>query len=112
MYGRERVSGEPWRIEIHQHGPCGRIDYLEESHTLSVYWEFGGRDVVAIITSSARNDGEWDGKYPWAAGRQQEVMNRIGSETVRQKAPTCVIDFDARSPWCIRVREPRFPSGR
>jgi hypothetical protein len=101
-----------WSVEIHQRGRNGTIDYREENNVLSVDWEFGGREVVAIISTSATTTGEWDRMYPWAAGRQHEIMKRIGSETVRQKAPTCFVDFDPRSPWCVYVRELGPSAGR
>jgi hypothetical protein len=94
----------PWSVQIHEHGRSGRIDYCEGDRVASVEWEFGGGDVVAIIMSSSPE--EWDRRYPWAAGRQSEILRRIGGEVVAQKARTCVVDFDARETRWLCIREP------
>ncbi len=93
----------PWSIVIHEHGRCGRIDYCEGDRLASVDWEFGGSDVVAIIMTTSSD--EWDELYPWAAGRQTEILRRIGAEVVAQKAPGCVVDFDPREPRWLYLRE-------
>lgn len=94
----------PWIMVIHEHGRCGRIDYHEGDRIASVDWEFGGHDVVAIITSTSSD--EWDRRYPWAAGRQTEILRRIGAEVVARKARGCVVDFDRKAPGS--PNEPRW----
>jgi hypothetical protein len=69
-----------------------------------VEWEFGARDVVAIISSPSPK--EWDRRYPWAAGRQNEILLRIGAEVVAQKAPSCIVDFDPREPRFLHICVP------
>ena len=94
----------PWSVVIHEHGRCGRIDYREGDRLASVDWEFGGGDVVAVIMTTSSD--EWDERYPWAAGRQTEILHRIGAEVVAQKARGCVVDLDPRPPRY--PREPRW----
>jgi hypothetical protein len=100
----------PWSVVIHQDGRSGRIDYREGDRLASVDWEFGGDDVVVIIMTTSSD--EWDQLYPWAAGRQTEILRRIGPEVVAQKARGCVVDLDPRAPrypgeprWLL-IREP------
>jgi hypothetical protein len=83
-------------VVIREHGRCGRIDYCEGDQLASVDWEFGGGDVVAIITTTSSD--EWDKLYPWAAGRQTEILRRIGTEVVAQKARGGVVDLEPTGP--------------
>jgi len=100
-----RTVSIPWSVVIHVDGRCGRVDYREGDRLASVGWEFGGGDAVAIISSES--SGKWDRLYPWAAGRQTEILRRIGAEVVAQKAPSCVVDFDPRDPRWLYIREPK-----
>jgi hypothetical protein len=100
----------PFSVVIHEHGRCGRIDYCEGDQLASVDWELGGGDVVAIIMTTSPD--KWDKLYPWAAGRQIEILRRIGAEVVAQKAQGCVVDLDLTAPrypeeprW-LYIREP------
>jgi len=91
-----------WHVEIVTKGPYGHVIYHENSHRASFYWEFGGRDVVAII--HVGRPAEWSEKYPWAAGRREVVLQRLAGDVIRQKAPTCVASID--DAWgSIRLRE-------
>ncbi|WP_158218507.1 hypothetical protein [Synechococcus sp. 1G10] len=44
-----------------------------------------------------REHSEWSARHPWAAGRRQEILERIAEEVVRQKAPTCSALIEERS---------------
>ncbi len=88
-------------------GRCGSIEYREGENVAVVVGEFGGRDVVVIVMSPSAH--EWDERYPWATGRQGEVLERIGSWIVECKAPGCHIDFDPRSPEFLYIREGSKP---
>ncbi len=99
------VAESMWQVDIHEHGRSGIIDYREGANSASVEWEFGGGDVVAIVMSVSA--AKWDRMFPWAAGRQREILERIGAELVAQKAPGCVVDFDAKSPEVFYVQQAR-----
>ena len=75
-------------------GRDGYIGYYEGSSAASFYWEFGGNDVVVIIYIGKPSD--WSKQYPWAADRQQEIVERVGQEVIRQSAPNCKADIDVR----------------
>lgn len=81
-----------WRVEIVQSGRSGSVNYQEPSGSISFYWEFGGGDAVAII--SVGNSAAWSSRYPWAAERRREILERVAHEVVRQKAPTSRADID------------------
>ena len=84
-----------WAVEIVTNGRSGHILYHESSNTASFFWEFGGGDVVAIVHGGPALG--WNDKYPWAADRRREVLERVMEEVIRQKAPTCKADIDERS---------------
>jgi hypothetical protein len=91
----ERGDSRAWPLWTHR--------LCEGDRLASVDWEFGGGDVVAIIMSTPTD--EWDRLYPWAAGRQAEILRCIGAEVVAQRARGCVIDFDPREPRWLYVRQ-------
>jgi len=101
------VWSAPWHVTIHTHGRSGVIEYREGEHTLDVSWEFGG-SVVAILDARVR---DWDAKFPWAAGRSVEILERIGAEVVRQKAPSCVAEIDPANPDLLYIRDPADAPG-
>jgi hypothetical protein len=97
------VRERQWDVELQDRGQCGSIAYREGDNVAVLGWEFGGRDVVVIVTSPSSH--VWDDRYPWAAGRQGEVLERVGSWILDCKAPGCRVDFDPRSPEFLYVRE-------
>jgi hypothetical protein len=40
---------------------------------------------------------EWNEKYPWAADRRDEVLERVIKEVIRQKARPCKASVDEKS---------------
>jgi hypothetical protein len=94
-------NSAPWHVEVETHGRCGLVIYHEGKHHVRFDWEFCGGDTVAIIWGA--DAGAWDRRYPWAAARQPEVLGRVASEVVRQKAPTCRAEMDVTSGY-IYVR--------
>lgn len=72
-------------VHIITRGRDGEILYIEKGNTCKFYWEFLGGD--AIVGVSFPKKDQWDATYPWAAGRQDEIMKRVAKEVVRQKAP-------------------------
>jgi len=74
-------------------GRGGYISYYEGPRAVSFYWEFGGGGDVAVIVHVGRTSG-WCNQYPWAAGRQREILVRVAQEVIRQRAPECMSDID------------------
>ena len=93
-----------WSVEIVTNGPYGQILYHEGSDGTSFFWQFGGGDIVAIVHIDPAQG--WNEKYPWAAGRRREVLERMIEEVIRKKAPTCTADVDETSGViCLRERK-------
>jgi hypothetical protein len=86
---------DSWMVEIVTKGPCGTALYSEGSYVASFDWEFGGGDVIAIIYIGPPL--EWNLKYPWAADRRNRILERVISEVIRQKAPTCAASIKDES---------------
>ena len=76
-----------WTVQIVTKGPYGSVIYQEGSHSASFPWEFGGGNIIAIIHLTPSS--EWSEKYPWAAGRRDEIVERMVNDVIRQKAPDC-----------------------
>ena len=82
-----------FQVEISQEGRGGGIVYREPGGEYSTWWEFGaGAGVLAFI--AVTDPQRWDRQIPWASGRRDEILLRIASEIIRQKAPgyDCKID--------------------
>jgi hypothetical protein len=79
-------------VTITDHGREGRITYSDGLRSITGYQEFGGADVVAII--SMGDSREWASKHAWAVERRAEILRFIADEVVRQRAPSCSADID------------------
>ena len=77
-----------WDVHIVTNGPHGSVIYREGPHSASFFWEFGGGEIIAIIHLTPSS--EWNKQYPWAAGRRDEVLERMVSDVIRQKCRDCV----------------------
>jgi hypothetical protein len=86
-----------WQVDIVTKGRDGNVIYHEGSDSASFYWEFGGGDVVAIIHLGPASD--WSKRFPWAAERRADVLNRMVNDVIRQKAHDCTaeMEYDGRS---------------
>lgn len=80
------------RVTIAQQGREGRVFYQEGPHSLSGYQEFGGGDVVVILSMGTAD--EWRQHHPWAAERHAAILRFVADECIRQKAPTCVAEIN------------------
>jgi hypothetical protein len=106
-------------VEMIAHGPSGIARYREGTNEHDFDWEFGGRDVIVSIYVPGA--GEWDAAVPWAAGRRDEVLQRLGRAVARQQFPFGRFEIqerwvnicEARPPWRVvadwieRLRTPR-----
>lgn len=86
------------KINVIQKGPSGTVQYIEgwlKKNICEFYFEFGGGDTVAIIWIPA--EGEWDAKYPWAAGRRKEILTFVANEVRRTQAKSSTIVWEDKS---------------
>jgi hypothetical protein len=67
-----------WSVPITSEGRAGGIDYTDPAGTLHLEWEFAMSPVLAYTLPPT-----WPA---WAKGREKEILERIGSEMIRQKA--------------------------
>jgi hypothetical protein len=95
-------ASNEWSVHVEGSGPSGSVLYHENAGCISFYWEFGGRDTVVII--HVDDQAAWSTRHPWATERRREILQRVASEIVRQKAPTCRADIDEQHGY-IYVRE-------
>ena len=72
-------------VHVITHGRDGEVLYIEKGNTGRFYWEFLVGD--AIIGVAFPKKEQWDTAIPWAAGRQEEIMQKVAREVVRQEAP-------------------------
>lgn len=91
------------RVSVNQNGRSGQVTYHEGLHTIDGYWEFGGGDVVAIVSMGAVD--EWRRQHAWAADRRTEILDFVAGELIRQQAPTCSAEID-RASGDILLRGP------
>jgi hypothetical protein len=80
------------QVEITQSGRGGSIYYREADQVVSFGWEFAVEPALALIFGPKAS--QWAGAVPWAAGRQQEIFDRVGEEVDRQKAEGCGFETD------------------
>lgn len=88
-------------VTILEQGRDGQVRYAQGLHTLEGYWEFGGGDVVTIVSMGTRE--EWMRDHPWAVDQRAEILRFIADEVMRQRAPTCAAEVDeARGEILLR----------
>ena len=79
---------DQFTVTISNDGRSGYVFYSEgllRKH--SFYWEFAGGDVVVSI--NVPSPVTWTAALPWAAGRRDEVLQRVAEELRRQQCPSC-----------------------
>ncbi len=77
-----------FRVEIEMHGRAAEIVYRERGGRAVFGGEFGGTPEVIFIVYVPRPE-RWDAQFPWAVGRRQAILDRVGAECVRQKCRHC-----------------------
>jgi len=80
------------RVRIEGTGRCGCAHYFEDDKKITFDWEIGGT-VVAILWSCPVE--EWNVKYPWAEGRNEEILKFVADEAIRQKSPGCIAELQS-----------------
>jgi hypothetical protein len=79
-------------VTVTERGREGEVTYREDSRTITGYQEFGGGDVVAIVSMGSADD--WRARHPWAVERRAQILRFIADEVIRQKAPSCSAEID------------------
>lgn len=86
-------------VTILEQGRDGRVLYSEGIHSIEGYWEFGGGDVVTIVSIGSRE--EWERSHPWAVDQRAGILRFIADEVVRQRAPTCAAEIDEQRGYIL-----------
>ena len=86
-----------WAVTIQERGRDGTVVYRDAHGSIPCSWEFCGGEAVAAV--SVGTLAEWQAKHPWAVPRRADIVARIGSEVIRQRAPTCLFEMDESNGW-------------
>ena len=78
-----------WSVEIRR-GLTGKAVYREGTNRLDASIEIGATPDIILILVGPR---KWDTEVPWAAGRRDEVMGRIGEAVRAKEAPNTILEF-------------------
>lgn len=79
-------------VTITEDGRSGSVTYSEGLRSIRGYWEFGGGEVVNIVSMGTRD--EWEGAHAWAVERRAAILRFVAEEVVRQRAPSCTAEVD------------------
>ena len=83
-------------VTIIENGRDGDVRYAEGAlRAINGYWEFGGNDVVTIVSMGSRM--EWERSQAWALERRAAILRFVADEVIRQRAPTCSAEIDEES---------------
>ena len=79
-------------VTIIEHGRDGSVRYSDGLRSIEGYWEFGGNDVVTIVSMGTHD--EWLRDHAWAVPQRDDILRLVADEVIRQRAPTCVAEID------------------
>jgi hypothetical protein len=96
-------------VAIVDNGRDGSVTYRGPSGTVEGYWEFGGEDVVAIVSMGSRDD--WRRFGDDALADRAAILRFVADETIRQRAPTCEAQIDEQT-GVILLRQSDRPRAR
>lgn len=82
-------------VTIVDDGREAHVTYREGSHAMTGYQEFGGTNVVAIVSMGSMED--WRTHHAWAVDRRAQILRFVADEVIRQKAPGCSVEIDEAS---------------
>jgi hypothetical protein len=90
------------KVTVNIRGRDGAVVYSEgPGQAIEGHFEYGGGDVVAIVTFGAED--AWRAAHPWAVARRDDILRFIGDELVRQQAPRSAAEIDlARGAIVLR----------
>lgn len=90
------------RVDITSTGREGRVRYSDGGRAIDGYFEFGGGDVITIVSMGSAE--EWASAHAWASPDRAAILRFVADEVIRQKAPTCVADIeDDRGVILVRL---------
>lgn len=92
------------RVTITQEGRSGGVIYEEGGQRISGWWEFGGGDVITIVSMGERS--QWEKHHPWAVERRGAILRTVADEVIRQKASGCTAEIEEED-GCITIRQRR-----
>jgi hypothetical protein len=79
-------------VTLTQLGREGQVIYREGERTITGYQQFGGDDVVAILSLGSVD--QWRIHHTWAMNRRAQILRDVADEVIRQQAPSCSADID------------------
>jgi hypothetical protein len=84
-----------YKVEISQSGRGGSINYTENEQALRLDWEFAMDGAYIFVPTPELWDAYWQGNnIQWAAGRRQEILERVAEEVRRQKAQSSKVTIE------------------
>jgi len=84
-----------YKVEIDQSGRGGRISYIEDERPLNLDWEFATDGVDVFVPTPEQWDAYWQGRDAgWAAGRRQEILERVADQVRLQKAAGAKVSIE------------------
>ena len=91
-----------YKVEITQSGRGGSINYLENEQALRFDWEFAIDGAYLFVPTVEQWDAYWQSNnLSWAAGRRQEILERVSEEVRQQKAHDSTVTLEDN---CIHFR--------
>ncbi|MEO8068286.1 MAG: hypothetical protein ABI599_11390 [Flavobacteriales bacterium] len=94
-------------VRIEEQGRSGSVIYNDPAGSITFYWEFGGDDVIAIVTVGTADT--WRQQHPWAVDRRADILRFVAHEVVRQKAPGSIAQLDDAAGY-IHIRGATTPA--
>ncbi|MGE0440178.1 MAG: hypothetical protein AB7L66_10695 [Gemmatimonadales bacterium] len=82
----ERKRSANSKLTYSGHGPAGEIQYAEGPHRFRMYYEFGGGNVLAIISVPAAEG--WVAATGIPIARRDEVLREIAAQVVSDQTST------------------------
>jgi hypothetical protein len=84
-----------YKVEISQSGRGGSIHYTENEQALRLDWEFAIDGAYVFVPTAEVWDAYWQSnKIQWAAGRRQEILERVAEGVRRQQAQSASVTFE------------------
>ena len=83
------------KVEIEQSGRGGTIRYFEDNQELTFDWEFATNGAYIFVAPAEQWDINCCSRGAgWAAGRRQEILERLAEEVRVQKATSAVVSIE------------------
>lgn len=84
-----------FQVLITDEGRAGGIDYVEGELSLHLWWEFTMDGAYIWAPPPDQWDAYWASNHQaGAAGRRDEILQRVASETVRKRAQSAAFTID------------------